>query len=59
MKNTLKTNSFLGSAILTGIITASLCCIGPLMFLGLGLGSTWISTLTQFEFLRPIGTSSR
>lgn len=41
-----------------GVITAiiaSLCCVGPLLLLSLGLGGAWISTLTQFDFLRPIG----
>lgn len=33
---------------------ASLCCIGPLVLLGLGIGGTWISTLTALEPYRPI-----
>ena len=35
-------------------IVASLCCVGPLVLLALGIGGAWISTLTQLEFLRPI-----
>lgn len=38
-----------------GTIAASLCCVGPLVLLSLGIGGAWISTLTQLEFLRPIG----
>ncbi|VAW95114.1 Mercuric transport protein, MerT [hydrothermal vent metagenome] len=35
-------------------IGASLCCIGPLVLLAMGIGGTWISTLTAFEPYRPI-----
>jgi mercuric ion transport protein len=35
-------------------IGASLCCIGPLVLLALGIGGTWISTLTALEPYRPI-----
>jgi len=33
---------------------ASLCCIGPLVLLALGISGTWISTLTALEPYRPI-----
>jgi len=33
---------------------ASLCCIGPLVLLALGIGGTWISTLTALEPYRPV-----
>ena len=33
---------------------ASLCCIGPLVLLALGIGGTWISYLTALEPYRPI-----
>ncbi|HAT7074300.1 TPA: mercury transporter MerT [Legionella pneumophila] len=46
--------STLGGAII-GAFAASLCCIGPLALLALGIGGVWVSTLTQLEFLRPIG----
>jgi mercuric ion transport protein len=36
-------------------IVASLCCVGPLVLIALGIGGAWISTLTHLEFLRPIG----
>ncbi len=35
-------------------IGASVCCIGPLVLLTMGIGGTWISTLTAFEPYRPV-----
>jgi len=35
-------------------IGASLCCIGPLVLLALGVGGGWISNLTALEPYRPI-----
>ena len=35
-------------------IGASLCCVGPLLLLTLGIGGAWISTLTAMEPVRPI-----
>jgi len=35
-------------------IGASLCCIGPLVLLSLGIGGAWISSLTALEPYRPI-----
>lgn len=35
-------------------IGASLCCIGPLVLLALGVGGTWISNLTALEPYRPV-----
>lgn len=35
-------------------IGASICCVAPLVLLAFGIGGAWISTLTQFEPLRPI-----
>lgn len=54
MNNPRWTISALGGAII-GAITASLCCIGPLLLLALGISGAWISAFTQLEFLRPIG----
>ncbi len=34
-------------------IGASVCCVGPLVLLGLGIGGTWIGNLTALEPLRP------
>lgn len=35
-------------------IGASICCIGPLVLLALGVGGTWISNLAALEPYRPI-----
>lgn len=36
-------------------MVASLCCVAPLVLVGLGVSGVWISTLTHLAFLRPIG----
>ncbi|VAX12302.1 Mercuric transport protein, MerT [hydrothermal vent metagenome] len=41
------------AAIVAGI-GASLCCVGPLVLLMLGIGGSWISTLTALEPIRPL-----
>ncbi|HET6378515.1 MAG TPA: mercuric transporter MerT family protein [Methylocella sp.] len=33
---------------------ASLCCVAPLVLLTLGIGGTWISSLTALEPYRPL-----
>ena len=35
-------------------VTASVCCIGPLLLLGLGVSGAWIGTLTALEPVRPV-----
>ncbi|MBS0456461.1 MAG: mercury transporter MerT [Proteobacteria bacterium] len=35
-------------------IGASLCCVGPLVLLALGIGGAWIGDLTAMEPFRPI-----
>lgn len=35
-------------------IAASLCCVGPLILLSLGIGGAWVSNLTALEPYRPI-----
>ena len=35
-------------------ITASVCCVGPLVLLGLGVSGAWIGNLTALEPFRPI-----
>ena len=35
-------------------ITASLCCVVPLVLLTLGVGGAWVASLSVFEPLRPI-----
>ena len=34
-------------------IIASLCCVGPLLLITLGMGGAWIAQLTKFEAVRP------
>ena len=34
-------------------VGASVCCVGPLVLLMLGIGGAWISNLTALEPLRP------
>jgi mercuric ion transport protein len=41
------------ASVLAGI-GASLCCVGPLVLLSLGIGGTWVATLTAFEPVRPV-----
>ncbi len=35
-------------------IGASVCCVGPMMLLALGIGGTWIGNLTALGPYRPI-----
>lgn len=35
-------------------IGASVCCVGPLVLLALGIGGSWVSSLTAMEPYRPI-----
>ena len=41
------------AGVLTGI-GASLCCVGPLVLLALGISGAWIGNLTALEPYRPI-----
>ena len=34
-------------------IGASLCCVGPLVLVTLGIGGAWVSNLSKLEPLRP------
>lgn len=47
----------LGKAALAGgllaAIVASVCCLGPLVLVSVGIGGAWISGLTAFEPYRP------
>lgn len=56
MKNSKITLGSIIVAVIAGI-TASLCCIAPLILLLLGVGGAWISFLTKLSFLRPFGIS--
>lgn len=45
-----------GQSLWFGVVTAlgaSLCCVGPLVLVSLGLGGAWISGLSKLEPLRP------
>jgi mercuric ion transport protein len=46
-------NGFLIAGILSAI-GASICCIGPLVLLTLGISGAWIGSLTALEPYRPI-----
>lgn len=35
-------------------IGASVCCVGPIVLLALGIGGTWVGNLTAMEPYRPI-----
>ena len=44
-------------AITAGVLAAigaSICCVGPLALLGLGISGAWIGTLNAFEPYRPV-----
>src|SRR2546427_5354603 len=41
------------AGVLAGI-AASVCCVGPLVLLTLGIGGTWVGNLTALEPYRPI-----
>jgi mercuric ion transport protein len=46
-------NGFLITGILSAI-GASICCVGPLVLLALGVSGAWIGSLTVLEPYRPI-----
>lgn len=41
------------AGVLAGI-SASFCCVGPLVLLSLGFGGGWLAYLTAFEPARPV-----
>jgi mercuric ion transport protein len=49
---TFKVKSSLVAGVLAAI-GASVCCVGPLVLLMLGIGGAWIANLTALEPLRP------
>jgi mercuric ion transport protein len=49
----LNAKSSLAAGVLAGI-GASVCCVGPLALLALGIGGAWIGNLTALEPYRPI-----
>ncbi|HTF68597.1 MAG TPA: mercuric transporter MerT family protein [Edaphobacter sp.] len=44
--------SLIGGAL--AAIGASVCCVGPLVLVTLGIGGTWVGSLTAMEPYRPI-----
>ena len=51
--NAQRGNGFLIAGILSAI-GASICCVGPLVLLALGVSGAWIGSLTALEPYRPI-----
>jgi mercuric ion transport protein len=43
---------WLGISTALAAIGASVCCVGPLLLLSLGIGGAWMSTLTSIESVR-------
>jgi len=39
-------------------VGASICCVGPLLLLGFGIGGAWIGNLTAMEKYRPFWTAA-
>jgi len=51
------TSKFKNGSMIAAVIAAfgaSLCCVGPLVLLALGIGGTWIGSLAALEPYRPI-----
>ncbi len=48
-----KNTSWLGVGAILAAVGASVCCVGPLLLLSLGIGGAWMSTLTSMESIRP------
>jgi mercuric ion transport protein len=45
------------SSLVVGVLAgigASVCCVGPLVLLALGIGGAWVGSLTALEPLRPV-----
>jgi mercuric ion transport protein len=51
--NVRKGNGFLIAGVLSAV-GASICCVGPLVLLALGISGAWIGSLTALEPYRPI-----
>jgi mercuric ion transport protein len=49
----MKLKGTLAVGVLAGL-GASVCCVGPLLLLSLGIGGAWIGNLTALEPYRPI-----
>jgi len=51
-KHVKRTNKGLIGAMVAAV-AASICCVGPLLLLGFGIGGAWVGNLTAFEPFRP------
>ncbi|MDO9238488.1 MAG: mercuric transporter MerT family protein [Methylicorpusculum sp.] len=47
------TTSWIGVGAVLAALGASACCVGPFLFLSLGMGGAWLSSLTAMEPVRP------
>lgn len=50
-------DKIVGGALAGGVLSAigaSLCCLGPLVLVSLGLGGAWLANLTALEPYRPL-----
>ncbi|MCL7419717.1 MAG: mercuric transporter MerT family protein [Methylobacter sp.] len=45
--------SWLGISAVLAAVGASVCCVGPLLLVSLGIGGAWMSALTSMETVRP------
>lgn len=45
--------SWLGIGAVLAAIGASVCCVGPLLLISLGIGGAWMSAFTSMETIRP------
>ena len=41
------------AGVVIAALAASVCCVGPLVLLGLGIGGAWVGNLTALEAYRP------
>lgn len=41
------------AGVIVAALAASVCCVGPLVLLGLGVGGAWVGNLTALEPFRP------
>jgi mercuric ion transport protein len=53
MTDSTTSNRTLIAGVIAGL-TASVCCVGPLVLLALGVSGAWIGQLTALEPFRPI-----
>lgn len=46
--------SWINTGAVLAAIGASVCCVGPLLLLSVGISGAWISSLAAFEPVRPV-----